>query len=143
MADMITFYLIVKYKAPSKERSFLERGWGIRDVRGPYLNKSTGHIYISNEVLLAEVPSTISLNISLSNRCPTPSIMVQALTSYKKVIHNVNRNDSSDFVFESIVRDPTGRFGIEVSIPSIKTAIELKEYSEIVAIDELIIERSR
>jgi hypothetical protein len=143
MTDMITFYLIVKYKSPSKEWSFLEKGWGIRDVRGPYLNTFTGHICISNEILLPEIPSTISLTLSLSNRCPTASILVQALASNRKVIHSVNRNDSADFVFESVVRDSTGKFQIEISIPSVKTATEQKKYSDILAIDEIIIERLR
>lgn len=143
MADMITFYLIVKYKSPSKEWSFLEKGWGIRDVRGPYLNTFTGYICIGNEVLLPKVPSTVSLTLSLSNRCPIASILVQALASDRKVIHRINRNESFDFVFESVVRDLTSGFRVEISIPSVKTATDLKKYSDIVAIDEVVIERSQ
>ncbi len=143
MNDIITFYLTVNYKSSSKERLFLEKGWGIRDVRGPYLDTFMGYICISNEVLLPEIPTTISLVLSLSNRCPTSSILVHASAVDKRIAHNINRNGSSDFVFESVLRGVIDNFRIAISIPSVKTSIDLKEYSDIVAVDEITIERSR
>lgn len=143
MTAMIPFYLTVNYKSLSKEWLFLEKGWGIRDVRGPYLNTFMGYICISNEILLPEIPSTIALTFSLSNRCPITSILVQASALDRKVVHSINKNASYEFVFNSVFRDPAKEFRIAVSMPSIRNATELRSYSDILAIDEVTIERSQ
>lgn len=142
MKNIITLYLTVKYSSSSKEWIFLKEGWGIRDVRGPYLNTFTGHICISNDILLPAVPSTISLTLSLSNRCPTTSILVQASACGKIMTNSIEKNSSREFIFDSVLRKSTRNFDIFVSIPIVKTCAELKKYCDIIAIDEITIERS-
>ena len=98
MKNLVTFYFIVRYTAPSKERLFLGKEWGLRDVRGPYLVGSVGHIYIAGVVLSSEIPSTISLVLSVSNRCPTPYILVKVSMARKEISKKIGRNESADFI---------------------------------------------
>ncbi len=141
MKDLVTFYLTVKYRSPSKEKSFLGKGWGLRDVRGPYLDGFVGHIFIAEEVLSSEIPSTISLVLSVSNRCPTPFILVKVSTAGKEVSKNVDKNESADFTLESIYANPVGNLDVLVQLPDVQTFADLEKFWTILAIDELTIER--
>jgi hypothetical protein len=143
MRDLVAFYLTVKYRAPSKERSFLAKGWGLRDVRGPYLDGFVGHIQISGAVLSSERPSTISLVLSASNRCPTSFILATALISNNEMTKSIDRNGSTDFVFESVYASSSGCLNLLVKLPEVQTDVELKRFWTILAIDELTIERLR
>lgn len=50
----MAFMLNINYHNPSKEYMFLQKGWGIRDVRG---------VYIAGRVALIQIPSYIFLYI--------------------------------------------------------------------------------
>ena len=143
MKDLVTLYLTARYRAPSKERAFLGDGWGIRDVRGPYLNGSVGHVCIDSAVLSSEIPSTISLVLSASNRCPTPSVMAKVSAPGKTVSRSVAKNGSADFIIESIYAGPMGNLELLVQLPEVQTAIDQERFYSILAIDELTIERLR
>ena len=141
MKKSVTFYFVVRYKAPSKEKLFLGGGWGLRDVRGPYLDGLVGHIFITNTILSPEIPSTVSLVLSASNRCPTPSILAKVSTAKAEVSKKVVRNGSTDFVLDSVYAGPTNDLEIVVQLPDVKTDVELNSFWTILAIDELNIER--
>lgn len=141
MRDLVTFYLTIRYRSPSKERSFLGREWGIRDVRGPYLDGFVGHIYIASTVLSSETPSTISLVLSASNRCPSPFVLVKVSTNGKEVSKNVEKNESADFIFKSVYANSTCSVDFLVQLPDVQTPADLKRFWTILAIDELTIER--
>ena len=141
MRDLITFYLTVKYRSPSKEISFLGEGWGLRNVRGPYLDGYMRHICIVAAVLSSKIPSTISLVLSVSNRCPTPFVLVKVSTPEKEISKNVHKNKSSDFILGSIYANPAGNLEVIVQLPDVQTSADLRKFWTILAIDELTIER--
>ena len=143
MRDLVTLYLTARYRAPSKEKSFLGDGWGIRDVRGPYLSGSLGRICIAGAVLSPDIPSTISLVLSASNRCPAPSIMARVSVAGKVVSKSVGKNGSADFVLDSIYAGPVGNLDLLVELPEVRTAADQERFYSILAIDELTIERLR
>lgn len=143
MKDLVTFYLTVIYRAPSKESSFLGRGWGIRDVRGPYLDGFVGHIHIAGGALSSEIPSTISLVLSASNRCPTPFVLAKVSTAEKEVSNNVKRNGSTDFILDSVYAHTSGSLDLLIQLPKVQTDAELSRFWTILAIDELTIERCK
>lgn len=143
MRDLVTFYLTVVYRAPSKERSFLGRGWGIRDIRGPYLDGFVGHIHIANGILSLETPSTILLVLSVSNRCPTDSILVKVSTAEKEISKKAKRNESTDFIFDTVYAHTSGNLDLIVQLPEVQTDTELNRFWTILAIDEITIERCR
>ena len=141
MEDLVTFYLTIIYRAPSKEKLFLGKGWGIRDVRGPYLDGFMGHIHIASEVLSSETPSTISLVLSASNRCPTSFVLAKISTAEREVSKKVKRNGSTDFILDSIYARTSGNLDLLVQLPGVQTDAELHRFWTTLAIDQIIIER--
>ena len=143
MRDLITFYLTVKYRAPSKENLFLDRGWGIRNVSGPCLNRPEGFIIIDSTVLSSKVPSTISLIFSISNRCPTSSVLARVSTRIGEFSYYIRKNGSKEFTIGPAYSDSQQKFSIAVCLPDTKNLPDLGAFADILAIDELTIERQR
>ena len=141
--DLITFYLSIKYRAPSKERSFLIQNWGVRDVSGPYLNSLQGLICIDNAVLSSEIPSAISIVFSVSNRCPTASILTKISTQKEEIVQHIARNGSREFIIDPVFSTLEQSYKISVCLPDVKNAADLKIFSDILAVDEITIERHR
>ena len=137
----IMFYLKVNYRPPSKERIFLDDNWVHRDVRGPYLGGLLGRICIDGSILASKFPSTISLVLSVSNRCPITSILIKVVTPREKVVKHIAKNGSSEFVFTSIYSGLEERLVLAVEIPQTESVIDQKQFLDILAIDELTIER--
>jgi len=124
------------------EKVFLDDSWGIRDVRGPYLAKVPGLIRINSKLLSATIPSTISFVFSLSNVCPAPLISFEVSTIDKKTRTKLKRNNSVDVVFESITNKNNEDVEFFVYSPELVNKLSANEFMEVVAIDELTIERS-
>lgn len=143
MRDLITFYLSIKYTAPSKERLFLKKNWGISDVRGPYLNSLQGFICIDNTMFSSEVPSTISLVFSISNRCLTASILTRISTQKEEFTQDIVRNGSKEFTIGSVYSSSQREYVVSVCLPDVRTATDHKKFLDILAIDEISIERHR
>lgn len=141
MRDLITFYLLVRYRAPSKERLFLNQNWGIIDVSGPYLNAPQGLICIDNTMFSLEIPSTISLVFSVSNRCPTASVLVKVSNQKEEFAEYVGRNGSKEFIIDSVYAGLQEKYIISVNLPDVGAPKELISFWDILAIDELCIER--
>ena len=141
MRDLVTFFLSVKYRAPSKEKLFLEKGWGIRDVSGPYLSISQVFICIDNSMFSSEIPSTISLVFSVSNRCPTASVLVTISNHEREFSQHIKKNGSSEFIIESVYFGPQRRYVISVCLPEVENLANPGSFSDILAIDEISIER--
>lgn len=57
----------VEYRAPSAERRLLGDGWGVRDVRGPYM-ASAALLSFSGDLLTSERISGLTLCLECSNR---------------------------------------------------------------------------
>jgi hypothetical protein len=139
--NMATCYLTVDYRAPSRERMFLDGSWGARDVRGPYLMNPVGYLHKFDELLSMRYPSNILLTLTLSNRCPAPSVLVEVSTELSTVSQRIEKNKSSDFAFDSIYLDQKQPLKFSVHIPEIGRSCIPREFTDVLAIDELTLER--
>ena len=95
--------LSVNYEAPSRETLFLESGWGIRDVRGPYLGVPEGLIRINRWALSSRVPSRICLQFEMSNRVILEATAIQAIGDFGRQTCYVSRNRTLDLVIENVL----------------------------------------
>lgn len=141
MRDLITFYLSIRYRAPSREELFLDENWGVRDVSGPYLSSLVGFIYIDNKMFSSKAPSTITLVLSVSNRCPTDSVLTKVSTPTESFSEHVKRNGSKEFIIGSVYAGLQEKYVISVSLPDVRTTKDVESFGDILAIDELCIER--
>jgi len=97
------FELRIDYRSPSQEKLFLGIGWGIRDVRGPYLNANEGRICISPWALSPVMPSVISLQFGMSNRAILQAVSLQAAGDFWVRSCFLERNKSAELLIEGIV----------------------------------------
>jgi hypothetical protein len=103
---IMVFNIHVIYKVPSQERLFLGNGWGIRDVRGPYLAAPTADIIIDNWALSSKVPSTVKLTLSVSNLCEVDALFVRATGAFGSGQTLVKRNDEAVLTLSDVFADP-------------------------------------
>lgn len=66
----MAFYMLVDYRAPSKERLFLEQGFGARDVKGPYILCQQAVLLVESWALSPVFETLIRLTLGLSSRAP-------------------------------------------------------------------------
>ncbi len=97
------FELKIDYRSPSQERLFLGSGWGIRDVRGPYLNANEGRICISPWALSPVKPSVISLQFGMSNCALLQAVSVQATGAFGVKSCFLERNKAAELLIEGVV----------------------------------------
>ena len=142
MKNKLSFFLVVRYFSSTDERLFLDNNWGIKDVRGVYLMNSFGDINVDKKFLSLSFPSTVSLVISLSNRCPIPAVPLEISTSDKKLLINVKKNSSSDAIIYPVLATEKMFFTIRVHLPNIINKDAVKEFVDVISIDELTIERT-
>jgi hypothetical protein len=74
----MTFEVRIDYRAPSRERLFLGDGWGVRDVRGPYLSAPEATFILHSWALSRTLPSKLTLTLSLSDRAEVNALFVIA-----------------------------------------------------------------
>ena len=94
----------IRYDCVAKETMFLATGWGIRDVRGPYLNKPEGKIVIPDWVLAYTVPTDLTLTFGLSNRSEYEFVEVSVAGSAGVFTEQLEQNGSCEIVIPSILR---------------------------------------
>ena len=97
------FELKIDYRSPSQETLFLGSGWGIRDVRGSYLNADEGRICISPWALSPSKPSVISLQFGMSNRALLQAVSIQATGDFGVKSCFLERNKEAELIIEDIV----------------------------------------
>jgi hypothetical protein len=135
----------VIYRAPSRERLFLGRGWGgVRDVRGPYLSAAAGEIVIDNWALSPKLASTVKLILSVSNRCEVDALFVRATGAFGSAQTLVRKNDEAIFSLSEIFADPVGNATVIMLEPAFGPGSGILETAgsfDIVAIDELRLTR--
>jgi hypothetical protein len=130
----------VVYKAPSRERLFLGNGWGIRDVRGPYLSATTADIIIDNWALSPKAPSTVKLTLSVSNLCEIDALFVRATGAFGSEQTLVKRNDEAILTLTNILSDPIRDHTVIVIDPTFGPGDKIAATAgtiDIVAINEL------
>lgn len=140
----MVFDIHIIYKAPSNENLFLGAGWGVRDVRGPYLFARSAEIVIDNWALSAKVPSTLKLTLSVSNRCEVDALFVRATGAFGSAQLLVRRNDEAVFTLTDIFAHSLRSHSVIVIEPTFSPGGRIMETagsSDIVAIDELQLTR--
>jgi hypothetical protein len=138
------FDIHIIYKSPSRECLFLGNGWGVRDVRGPYLSAPIADIIIDNWALSLKVPSTVKLTLSVSNLCEVDALFVRATGAFGSEQTLVRRNDEAVLTLVNILADPLRRHTVIVLEPSFGARGKIAATAgtiDIVAIDELRLTR--
>lgn len=136
--------ILVIYKTPSQERLFLGDGWGIRDVRGPYLSAPTADIIIGNWALSPKVPSTVKLTLSVSNLCEVDALFVRATGAFGWAQTIVKRNNEAILTLPNILANPLRNHTAIVIEPTFGPRDKIAATAgtiDIVAINELLLTR--
>lgn len=141
----MAFRFEVSYARPSIDRDYLGYGWGMSDVRGPYLILDYGHIYIPSILLHDKITSNIYLTFSLSNRSLYDT--VEIICSHSKILlqETVLRNSDVTFALRGIVKDDIGQKTIEIRARCLDirdSQAILKSMVDLVTIDKLVVERN-
>jgi len=97
------FQVNVDYKSPSQDSLFLERGWGIRDVRGAYLNGDEGTICVSPWALSRAIASVIRLRFEMSNRSLLQAVSLKAGGEFGARNCFLTRNKETELVIENVL----------------------------------------
>jgi hypothetical protein len=113
------FELRIDYRSPSQERLFLGSGWGLRDVRGVYLNASEGRICISPWALSPVKPSVISLQFGMSNRAILQAVSLQAAGDFGVKSCFLERNKASKLLVEDVVGHEQREYIIRIMHPRV------------------------
>lgn len=105
------FEVSVDYRAPSREKLFLGDGWGVRDLRGPYLSSPEGEIILNEWALSRVTPSTLTLTLSLSGRAEVNALFVKASGNFGTTQCVVDKTQRSIIVISGLLvsdrLDPT------------------------------------
>lgn len=102
------FTLTVDYRAPSRESLFLGAGWGIRDLRGPYLSAPEAELLIDNWALSATVPSILTITLSISGRATVSGVFVRASSTVGSVQCIVAKERKSILTMPPLFANPLG-----------------------------------
>jgi hypothetical protein len=105
MEQSMVLNIHVIYKAPSRELLFLGTGWGVRDVRGPYLSEMGAEIIIGNWALSQRIPSRVELTLSVSNRCEVDALFVRATGLSGSAQTLVKKNEEAILILTGILAD--------------------------------------
>jgi hypothetical protein len=138
------FEVSIDYRAPSRETLFLGDGWGVRDVRGPYLSASEGEIIIYKWALSRLVPSVLTLTLSLSSRADVNALFVRASGKFGTTQCVVDKTQRSIITIPGLlITDGLTPTVIKLSSmfrPALQIAVS-PGTMDIVAIDELRLTR--
>jgi hypothetical protein len=113
------FELKLTIEVRPRKVSFWEAGWGVRDVRGPYLNASEGRICISPWALSPSKPSVISLQFGMSNRELLQAVSLQATGEFRVRSCFVERNKSSELLIKDILGQEQNVYFIFIIHPTL------------------------
>src|SRR6516164_109532 len=134
------FELYIDYRAPSQEWLFLGYGWGVRDVRGPFLSTPEAEIVLYNWALSPNLVSTLTLSFSLALRAQMNAVLVKARGDFGRTQCIVPKPGKSTMTIPSLLSNT--RSG--PTIIKLSSVFHLDEQiatlagtTDIVAIDEL------
>lgn len=94
----------ILYNCAVKETLFLGKGWGVRDVRGPYLEQAGGEICFPSYWLDNKFTTTVELTFSLSNRSEQEGVEIQCYYLGESKRDTVLRNGSVTLILSSLLR---------------------------------------
>lgn len=115
-AKPLYFELYVNYCPPGEERLFLGEGWGVRDVRGPYLMASSGTVLIDSWALSVKYPSKIELTFELSNRAHVEFSTIHIVGNFRTRVLRVYKNKASSITLAGMLADKENEGSIVISI---------------------------
>src|SRR5215471_14243581 len=90
------------YKSEAWETLFLGDGWGVRDVRGPYMTQPRAVLAISSWALSASVGSQVHLRFGLSGRCPVDALIFNLSGGFVSVPRIIRRSSDVDVMLDDI-----------------------------------------
>jgi hypothetical protein len=127
-------------KIDAWENLFLRRGWGVRDVRGPYMTQAV--LAISSWALSARVGSQVHLRFGLSNRCPVDALIFNISGRFGSVSRIIQRSSDVDVMLDGIRIEPgSEEYLIDVELHNPEPANVL-QFMDILAINRIAIQRS-
>jgi hypothetical protein len=140
--NKILFDLNVQYSSPSKEKLFLGSGWGVRDVRGPYLAAEGGNIAIGCWALSPEVPSRIHLQFEMSNRSALEAAVLCASGTFGTKTCYIIRNKIGELMIENALSTIDEDYLIKITQPrTLHSARFDYSLSDLIAVNALRIWR--
>ena len=120
------FSFEVDYRASSQEVTFLQYGWGVRDVRGPYIRSNVGTLLIDDRHIKNIQRIDISFRLSASNRLPTDAATVivegpgstQVIIIRKNEDHTVSLPSVSKCAGQILIKitPPQANFGSRIML---------------------------
>jgi hypothetical protein len=122
------------------ETLFLGGGWGVRDVRGPYMTEPRAVLAISSWALSARVGSQVHLRFGLSNRCPLDALTFNLSGKFGSVSRMIRRS-SDVYVMLDDIRIEPGSEEYLINVVLHDPAKVLK-FMDVLAIDRIAIQRS-
>jgi hypothetical protein len=135
----------VSYTPPVKERLFLGPEWGVSDVRGPYLIKNPGCIYLPNDLLHRDFCTDVKLIFGLSNRSPYHGIEVICRYLERVSTNTILQNDDVEISAAGILRGSQEFIIITVQAMSLnigQSTVSIEPVSDLLAINKITLERS-
>jgi hypothetical protein len=136
----MTFELHVSYKVPSKEWIFLGAGWGIRDIRGPYISQPAAYLHIENWALSQIFPSKLILMFSMSHRAAVDAMVVRAVGAFGQSHVILGKHRQASMTISPCVRDPVLNFASILLHPTFGPGNDISisgDTIDLVALDEL------
>jgi hypothetical protein len=129
-------------KSSTYESLFLGKGWGIRDVRGPYLTQPRGTLAIAPWALSRRVGSEVHLRFGLSNRCPVDALIFGISGRFGASSQIIQRNSEADVVLADVTAaSELDVYQIDVALHEPAPENVLK-FMDILSIDRISIRRS-
>jgi hypothetical protein len=129
-------------KSAAWETLFLGDGWGVRDVRGPYMTRPRAVLAISAWALSARAGSQVHLRFGLSNRCPVDALIFNLSGGFGSVSRIIRRSSDVDVMLNDIrIERGSEQYLINVALHNPEPANVLK-FMDILAINRIAIQRS-
>jgi hypothetical protein len=123
------------------ERLFLAAGWGLRDVRGPYMTRPRAVLAISSWALSDRVGSQVRLRFGLSGRCPVDALIFNVSGGFGSISCIIRRSSIEDVMLDDIrIERGSEQYLINVALHDPEPENLLK-FMDILAIDRIAIRR--
>lgn len=136
--------LEILYNCVVKEEVFLGNGWGIRDVRGPYLIGNPAQVLLPREMLNKKFTTQVSFHFGLSSRSPHEGVEVSCHYKETRLTETILRNNKCNITFKEVFSDNNEIATFEIYATQLITSgsIEIVPIYDCVALDKLVLERN-
>ena len=108
--------LFLEYRSPARESRFLGAGWGMRDVRGPYIISSSAKLEITRTLFSTVRRMKLTLTLESSNRLQSDAMLVGLSCERRKETIVLKRNRSTLVEIPDISCPSTEFFELSISV---------------------------